>query len=480
LTKLNKIKVDSDYDPRKLNKLIEELEINLSKTRNNFIKVTQDILPDDNNLKINININLVKSDRLFVERIDVEGNATTLDEVIRQKFDFVEGDPFNIRKIQDASDKIRSLGFFSEVNITTREGSTREQVIIDVKLTEKATGSLGLGAGYNSSDGSVFTFNINERNFLGRGQTVDLALSSSSVERQMTLGLEDPSFLGRNLLLGISFGRKTSTPYAVPLTVENSFFAPKIQFPLSGNSKLTIIYRFDEDKTKLSSSSSVTSPLISSDIGEKAKSGAIFSYDLNKTNSITRPTAGFKFQLKQETNGLGGDIKYMKSGLGFKTYNSLFSDDVILASDINAGIISGNDAGVINRFSLGGDKLRGFRNYGIGPVDNNYSGSDSNGDPLGGKMFAAVNLEASFPIGIPEEYGVFGGIFIGAGSVWGLDNVVSGASTIDDSAKIRAAAGVSLFWDTVIGPLRFNFSRPIKKETYDIIENFRFTVDTRF
>ena len=116
--------------------------------------------------------------------------------------------------------------------------------------------------------------------------------------------------------------------------------------------------------------------------------------------------------------------------------------------------------------------MPGFRNYGIGPNDN--------GDPLGGKMFAAFNLEASFPIGVPEEYGVFGGIFIGAGSVWKLDNTSSGSNVIDDSAKVRSAAGVSLFWDTIIGPLRFNFSRPIQKEINDITENFRFTVDTRF
>lgn len=76
---------------------------------------------------------------------------------------------------------------------------------------------------------------------------------------------------------------------------------------------------------------------------------------------------------------------------------------------------------------------------------------------------------------------VFWGVFLDAGSVWGLDNVLSDSSKIvDDSAKIRAAAGVSLFWDTAIGPLRFNFSRPLQKEIYDVTENFRFTVDTRF
>ncbi len=87
-------------------------------------------------------------------------------------------------------------------------------------------------------------------------------------------------------------------------------------------------------------------------------------------------------------------------------------------------------------------------------------------------------MEASFPIGVPDEYGIFGGVFIDTGSIWGLDNTDSGR--INDEVNIRSAAGVSIFWDTLIGPLRFNFSRPIKKQNYDVIENFRFTVDTRF
>ena len=478
--KLNKIKKNTYYDPRKLDKLIDEVDYNLSRNNINFINIIPKITRNDANQKIDIELKLTQSQRLFVERIEVVGNSTTLDEVIRLKFDFVEGDPFNQKKVQKAIDRIRGLGFFSDVNVLTREGSSKEKVIIKVKLEEKATGSLGIGAGYNSSDGSVFTFNLNERNFLGKGQTVDLALSSSSSERELAIGIEDPSFLGRNLLAGISFGRKTSTPYYVPLNIDNSFFAPKVRFPLSRDSALTAIYRYDQDKTKLSSSTVSVSPLIDADKGDKTKSGLILSYYMDKTNSVISPTAGYNIEFKQEINGLGGDVEFYKTSFEIKSYRTLINDDIIISTNLSSGTIMGSDAGVINRFSLGGDNLRGFRNYGIGPIDNTYSGSDANGDPLGGKMFTSANVQASFPIGVPEEYGVFGGVFIGAGSVWGLDNTISGSNIIDDKAKLRVAAGVSLFWDTLIGPLRFNFSRPLKKETYDVIENFRFTVDTRF
>ena len=479
LIKLNRIKSGSIFDRRRIPKLVEEIDIFLTKNGINFIEPIPIINRNDTELTMDVTIQLQKTKKIFVERIEVEGNSTTIDEVIRLQFDFAEGDPFNRRKILNAVDRIRGLGFFSNVETSTREGSSPEKIIIEVKLTEKPTGSLGIGAGFNSSDGSVFTFNINERNFLGKGQTIQLDLSSSKIEKELSAGLEDPSFLGRNLLAGISFGQKTITPAATPIKTDKQFFAPKIGFPLSRDSNLTLSYRLDQDKVKLTYENAVMSPLIKSDVGNKTKSAVLLTYNLDKTNSVVSPTAGYNLRIIQEINGLGGNVSFSKSSFDVKTYKTLLRDDIVLSSGLSSGVILGSDAAITNRFFLGGDQLKGFRNQGIGPVDNTFSGSDANGDPLGGKMFASISLEASFPIGIPEEYSVFGGIFLDAGSVWGLDNTQS-TGIVDDSFKIRSAAGVSLFWDTVIGPLRFNFSRPIKREKYDVIENFRFTVDTRF
>ncbi|MDB9860792.1 outer membrane protein assembly factor BamA [Amylibacter sp.] len=472
LNKLNRIKEGSNFDERRISKLIEEIDIYLSKNGFNFIEPIPIINRNDAELTMKVEIRLQKTKKIFVERIEVEGNSTTLDKVIRLQFDFAEGDPFNRRKILKAVDKIRGLGFFSNVETNTREGSSPEKIIIEVKLTEKPTGSLGIGAGFNSSDGSVFTFNVNERNFLGKGQTVKLNLSTSKIEKQTTIGFEDPSFLGRNLLAGISVGQTTSTPSSTPLKTEKLYFSPEIGFPLSRDSNLSLKYRLDQDDVKLTTEPLLVSPLIRSDVGNKNKSALILSYNLDKTNSVVSPTAGYDFRLTQEFSGLGGNISYFKSEIKFKTYKTVFRDDIILSTDLSSGAIVGSDASIMNRFTLGGDRLKGFRNQGIGPFDTLYN------TPLGGKMFTSLSLQASFPIGIPEEYGIFGGLFLDTGSLWGLDNTARGR--IDDSANIRSAAGVSIFWDTVIGPLRFNWSRPIERETYDVIENFRFTVDTRF
>jgi len=473
LVKINRIKNGSKYDSRRITKLINEVDIYLAKNGFRFYEPVPLISRNDENLTMDVEIQIKETQKVFVERIEVEGNSTTLDEVIRLQFDFVEGDPFNRRKVLEAVDKIRGLGFFSNVETSTREGSVPEKIIIEVKLTEKPTGSLGIGAGYNSSDGTVFTFNINERNFLGRGQAVKLNLSSSKIEKQTVFALEDPSYLGRNLFAGISFGQTTSTPTSTPLKNSKLFFAPKLGFPLSRDSNLTVAYRFDADKVTETPSSNTISPLISADIGKSNKSGIILSYNIDKTNSVVNPTSGFDFKITQELNGLGGNISYSKSKLDYKTYRTMFRDDIILSTEFSSGVIVGSDASISNRFFLGGDGLKGFRNQGIGPIDNDYSNV-----PLGGKYFTSLSLEASFPIGIPEEYGVFGGLFLDSGSLWGLDN--TGSGRIDDSSEIRSALGVSIFWDTAIGPLRFNWSKPIKKEKYDVSENFRFTIDTRF
>ena len=123
---------------------------------------------------------------------------------------------------------------------------------------------------------------------------------------------------------------------------------------------------------------------------------------------------------------------------------------------------------------FGNGKIRGFEPAGLGPRD---LASD---DALGGNLFAVARFEADFPLGLPEEYGIKGGAFLDVGSVWGLDNTAGTGGPVDDSMKLRSTVGVSLLWDTALGPLRFNFSKAIKKEDYDKEQPFDLSISTRF
>ncbi|MBC7158411.1 MAG: BamA/TamA family outer membrane protein, partial [Rhodobacteraceae bacterium] len=140
-------------------------------------------------------------------------------------------------------------------------------------------------------------------------------------------------------------------------------------------------------------------------------------------------------------------------------------------------MLNGNSR-VIDRY-FGNGKIRGFEPNGIGPRDFNAAQEDA----LGGNYFAVARFEAEFPLPLPEEYGVSGGLFLDIGSVWSLDNILggpTGTDPVDDGFDLRSAVGFSVFWTTPLGPLRFNFSQPLLKQTGDLVQNFDLTVSTQF
>ncbi len=150
-------------------------------------------------------------------------------------------------------------------------------------------------------------------------------------------------------------------------------------------------------------------------------------------------------------------------------------EEVTLRAELEGGVVttSNGDSRLVDRFT-GNGKIRGFEPNGIGPRDLTVP----NQDALGGNYFAVARFEAEFPLGLPEEYGITGGLFADIGSVWNLDNTYG--VPIDDGLHLRSSIGFSIFWTTPIGPLRFNFSKALKKESYDQTQNFDLTVSTRF
>jgi outer membrane protein insertion porin family len=139
-------------------------------------------------------------------------------------------------------------------------------------------------------------------------------------------------------------------------------------------------------------------------------------------------------------------------------------------------MFDGEDSRVTDRFFLTTRQLRGFEFRGLGPRDTGAQ----NDDALGGNYYAVARFEADFPLGLPEEYGITGGVFLDVGSVWGLDNTNGATGQVDDDFYLRSSIGVSVFWTTPIGPLTFNFSNILQQEDYDEDQLFDFTITTRF
>ena len=475
------------YNPELVNTTLERLDVISADLGLPFVQARPRVTRNDDTRTLDIEFELARGQKRFVERIDIEGNSTTLDRVIRREFETVEGDPFNARKVQEATDRIRALGYFANVDVQTRQGSAPDQVVIDVNVEEQATGSLGFGVGFGTDSGLSGSITLTEDNFLGRGQKVGLTLSTTSDEREYSFTFTEPKMFDRDLAGSLTLSYQTTDDDDLTYNTSQVLVRPSLEFPVGESASLETSLLFASNEVIPDTASS---PLIQAESGRKSSFGIGLGYTYDRRNSPVDPTAGFIFSIDQTLAGLGGDNKYYKAVANAKAYRSIFNEEVVLSAEVEGGYLKGlggNTTSVIDRFNLGGNSLRGFEAYGVGPRDIT---ADSSGDSydaaLGGNFYALARLEASFPIGLPEEYGIYGGLFLDVGSLWGLDTTTATAGGITSTAsssdfELRSSIGVSLFWDTALGPLRFNFAKPIDYvEGVDKTESFNFTIDTRF
>ncbi len=465
------------YSQRAIERAIEELEDEAARQKVAFVAVRPVLTRNDVALTIDVEFVLEQGPRIFIERIDITGNSATLDRVIRRQFDVAEGDPFNARQVRAAEERIRNLRYFSDVRVGVREGTSPSQAVVAVNAQDTSTGAFSFGVNYASDTGFGGSVSVSERNFLGRGQALNFELGLSETANTLVLSFTEPALLDRDLLAGFDLYYRDVERAESSFQTTNIGFEPRVAFPLSENGRLELRYRISSDEIR--DFGTDVSPIIIAEAGTLLTSSIGFSYNYDRRNSPVDPTKGFIFSLSQDFAGLGGDAQYSKTTAKVRGFTSLFDEDVILSAELEGGVLSSFSGGsrITDRFFLGGDSFRGFAYGGIGPRDK----AGAVDDALGGNMYGMARFQASFPLGFPPQYGIFGGVFLDAGTLWSLDNVTGGASgTIDDDPALRAAAGVSLFWETPIGPLRFNFSRPLVKEPDDIAEDFRFTIGTRF
>ena len=440
-----------------------------------FVQIRPRAIRDVQTRTIGVVYELVEGPQVFVERIDIEGNQRTLDRVIRREFDLVEGDAFNSRSVDNARRSIRGLGFFSRVDVQTERGSAEDRANIRVEVEEQPTGSLTFGLGFSSADGPIGEVSISESNFLGRGQFVRGRVVVAGEQQVADFTFREPAFLDRDLAAGFNiYYRQEDRSDESSFEQTNIGFVPSVSFPLSENSRLTLNYRISSDEIR--DVRADASPLIKLDEGTAITSSIGYSYTYDRRNDPLFPSAGYILTFGQEFAGVGGDATYVKTTGIARGFLSFLEEDVIVSVALEGGMINSidYDTRITDRFTIGGDVLRGFRRGATGPRD------FATDDALGGNIYVALRNEVSFPLGLPDDLGISGGVFADVGTLFDLDRTSAGGSTVDDSAKLRASVGVSLFWNSAFGPLRINLAKPIVEEDGDEDEIFRLTVGTRF
>lgn len=493
-----RIKNGTTYSPTYVNDAIERMEFLATEKGMQFLAVEPNLIRNDREQTLHVEFNLVRGPRQFVERIEIQGNTTTLDRVIRRQFRIVEGDPFNPREIAYAAERIRALGYFSDVEVTTSEGSSRDQAVVRAVVEERPTGSLTFGIGYALQDGYSGTVSLTERNLLGRGQYLSFSIASSS-STTYSLNFSEPSFLGRDVEFGLSTSYNLWNRSGQNFQSKELRFTPSFRFGVGELSRLQTRLGFNTYQVPDCGPGSVTSTgqlyfcpeapylysgIIRRDLQRGAGDNLLvgYTYDVDTRRSGLDTNSAFKFEIGQDLTYGENSSNALRTTALAGAQTSIFNEDVTLSAELEGGavIAEGGPSRTKDRFYMHSGVLRGFAANGIGPRD-----LGALGEPLGGNYYGALRLESQFPIGISDEFGISGGAFLDFGSLWGLDDTDGGYDhdnpvPVDDDLHWRSAVGLSLIWQTFFGPLRFNFSTDLMSEEYDQPQSFEMTISSRF
>jgi outer membrane protein insertion porin family len=418
--------------------------------------------------------------RVYIERINIIGNARTRDYVVRREIRLAEGDAYNRLLAEQARLRLQKLNFFKSVKLTREQGSAPDRVILNYLIEEQPTGELSLAGGYSSSVGPIAEISYTERNLLGKGQFLRVKLSGSFESGQIDLSFTEPRFLDKNISAGFdAFHRENDFSDQSGYQQRKTGGVLRVGFALTENVWLQPSYSLVQDEVFDVDEDEASGPIIEAgEAGQRLISSAGYSLTYDTRNNRLNPSRGLYFALTQELAGLGGDANYLQTVLEGRGYYPIY-EGITLVGRLIGGHITGwggQDVLAVDAFFKGGETIRGFDTSGIGPRALNQDGDF---EAIGGKVFYAGTLELRFPIPfLPEELGFSGAVFADAGNLYDTD--FSAADGVVDDDTLRSSVGASLLWNSPVGPLRADFAYVLTKADVDEEEFFRFGATTKF
>ncbi len=445
-----------------------------------FANIDPDFARDGDKLTMGVTYKVNQTPRVYVERVDINGNTLTQDKVVRREFRLAEGDAFNGYQVKRSRDRIRSLGYFQDkLEIDQKPGSAPDKVILEANVQEKSTGQLQISAGYSSLEKFIVNLSIEQNNFRGKGQTVRASADYSAYSKSVSAGFTEPYLFDKNIAFGFDIFRRDyrSFDYTSDNNRNTTYnqtttgFQARFGIPLTEYWSLATRYGLSQDKVSLDKGTYystnaagllVCDPIIAGRylcdaVGNRTTSSVGYSIVYDNLNNRILPTAGNRFVFGQDVAGLGGSVKYIRTTATEDKYFNIGSG-FVLNFHAEGGYILPygakrfDDAGdeidrirLTDRFQLGEPQLRGFDIRGIGPRVVRYniaSGTTTpdftkNGklqdDALGGRAYYMGHLEMQIPIGSgAREAGFKPSIFADAGSVFGTKRpgLINGDGTV--------------------------------------------------
>ena len=423
--------------------------------------------------------------RLYVERIEIHGNSKTRDEVIRREFDVVEGSPYSRVLIDRAERRLKQLGYFKSVKITTRSGSAPDRVVLDVAVEEDKTGSFFVTGGYSASTGPTAEITLAEHNLWGTGDIATASLTFGQYVRGFDLGVTDPYAFGPRVSLGGDvFANETlAGGYQ---SFNSTVYGARVNtgMPIDDQLGMSWVYSIYNQGITLDPAVGTASLPIQ----QAAAAGPMWvssigpSFVYSTLDNTKNPTDGVRTQTTEEFAGLGGAAKFARTTEDARYYHEIFGDVVGMVR-AQGGYVApwgGQQVPLLNGFFGGPQLIRGFAPNGFGPRDITPGTTQDN---VGGNVYwtTSAELQAPVPLVTPDAQ-LKVALFADAGSLWATSGSsvstlasLSPSQQIANSQAIRASVGGSLIWNSPFGALRVDYAYPVAHQPYDVTQRLNFT-----
>ncbi|QIK39100.1 outer membrane protein assembly factor BamA [Caldichromatium japonicum] len=421
--------------------------------------------------------------RVYLRRIEMEGNTRTRDEVLRREMRQLETAWFSTDLVRQSRERLQRLGYFEEVNIETPSvAGVADQVDVKVKVKEKPAGSLSAGIGFSQSDGILLNASVTQNNFLGTGKRVAVAFNNSQSTTLYQFGYTNPYYTVDGISRGFNFSYRevdydelVGADYAADLGSAGLNFG----LPITDTSRagLGISYQYTDFTA---GDSAIAQDFV-------AANGHTF-HDFVLTASYTRdtrdkaifPTRGSLRTFQTELAVPGSDLQYYKVRYDEQLYIPLTSRFILaLSANLGYGDVYGDlkELPFFENFYAGGPRsVRGFKANTLGPCE-----IESN-DPVGGnlKLTGSIELFAPAPVGGEFEKTLRLGTFLDFGNVWATYDSDLLAPTGFDLGELRYSTGLSLTWLSPIGALSVSLAVPLNEKDGDKTQVFQFGIGQTF
>ncbi len=476
LTKLVQVKPGEVFSREKMTETTKAISERLGNEGYAFANVNAAPELDKEKRQVAFTVFIDPGRRVYVRRINVAGNTRTRDEVIRREMRQSEAGWYDGDKINKSRTRVDRLGYFDEVTVETPPvPGTTDQVDMEVRVKEKPTGNIMLGAGFSSAEKITLSGSVQQQNLFGSGKHVGVQVSTSKSNKVYSLSHTDPYFTVDGVSQGFDiYSRKTDTS----TLALGSFGADSIGggmrwgLPVAEDDYVNLGLSADRTTLKVDSNSPVRYQDYVTRFGAKGNTLlSTFGWQKDGRDSVLVTTKGVYRRAVLEVSLPGSTATYVRATYSHQHFFPL-DRKLTLALNGEIGVAKAygsKELPFFKNFYAGGiGSVRGFDSSSLGPRD------PVNNEPLGGDKRLIGNAEVLFPVpGLGRDQSVRMSAFFDAGNVWGYDSKFSLGS-------MRYSAGLALAWSSPFGPLKFSFANPFNKKAEDKVQRLQFQMGSVF